>query len=158
MYKHVCLPTLINIQWFGIILQGLTFFLTYAIFAAVLGMLQFGYNTGVINAPGRNIENFIKDVYKDRYNEDVSDEFIKHLRSIAVSIFAIGGMLGGFSGGWMANRFGRKGGLLLNNVLGIAGACLMGFTKISHSYEILFLGRFIIGLNCGKRESIPTLT
>lgn len=113
-------------------------------------MLQFGYNTGVINAPGKNIENFMKDVYKDRYNEDASDDFIKHLRSVAVSIFAIGGMLGGFSGGWMANRFGRKGGLLLNNVFGIVGACLMGFTKISHSYEILFLGRFIIGLNCGK--------
>ena len=29
--------------------QGLTFFLGYSIFAAVLGMLQFGYNTGVIN-------------------------------------------------------------------------------------------------------------
>lgn len=113
-------------------------------------MLQFGYNTGVINAPGKNIENFMKDVYKDRYNEEVSDDYIKNLRSIAVSIFAIGGMLGGFSGGWMANRFGRKGGLLLNNVLGIAGGCLMGSTKISHSYEMLFLGRFIIGLNCGN--------
>ncbi|XP_055324204.1 glucose transporter type 1-like isoform X2 [Sitodiplosis mosellana] len=134
--------------------QGLTFFLTYAIFGAVLGMLQFGYNTGVINSPGKHIENFMKDVYKDRYNEDVSDDFIKHLRSIAVSIFAIGGMLGGFCGGWMSNRFGRKGGLLLNNVLGIAGGFLMGFTKISRSYEILFLGRFIIGLNCGLNTSL----
>lgn len=44
----------------------------------------------------------------------------------------------------------RKGGLLLNNVLGISGACLMGFTKVSHSYEMLFLGRFIIGVNCGN--------
>lgn len=34
-----------------VMLQGLTFFLSYAILAAVLGMLQFGYNTGVINAP-----------------------------------------------------------------------------------------------------------
>lgn len=44
----------------------------------------------------------------------------------------------------------RKGGLLLNNVLGIGGACLMGFTKFSSSYELLFIGRFIIGVNCGK--------
>lgn len=87
--------------------QGLTFFLTYAIFASVLGMLQFGYNTGVINAPEVNIENFMKDVYKDRYGEDISEQFIQQLYSVAVSIFAIGGMLGGFSGGWMANRFGR---------------------------------------------------
>lgn len=112
-------------------------------------MLQFGYNTGVINAPEINIENFMKDVYKDRYGEDISEEFIQQLYSVAVSIFAIGGMLGGFSGGWIANRFGRKGGLLLNNVLGISGACLMGFTKVVNSYEMLFLGRFIIGVNCG---------
>ena len=49
----------INIYWYLDFLQfyiisffqGLTFFLGYSIFAAVLGMLQFGYNTGVINAP-----------------------------------------------------------------------------------------------------------
>ncbi|XP_046435446.1 glucose transporter type 1 isoform X2 [Neodiprion pinetum] len=134
--------------------QGLTLFLSYAILAAVLGMLQFGYNTGVINAPEVNIENFMKDVYKDRYGEDIKESAVKRLYSVAVSIFAIGGMLGGFSGGMIANRFGRKGGLLLNNVLGIVGACLMGCTKIANSYEILFLGRFIIGVNCGLNTSL----
>ena len=39
------------IQYSFLSLQGLTFFLGYSIFSAVLGMLQFGYNTGVINAP-----------------------------------------------------------------------------------------------------------
>lgn len=48
----------------------------------------------------------------------------------------------------------RKGGLLLNNVLGIVGACLMGCTKIAHSYEMLFFGRFIIGVNCGLNTSL----
>ncbi|KAJ8950030.1 hypothetical protein NQ318_002442 [Aromia moschata] len=63
-------------------------------------MLQFGYNTGVINAPQGNIENFMKDVYKNRYGEDVNDDYVEGLYSIAVSIFAIGGMLGGFGGGY----------------------------------------------------------
>lgn len=70
-------------------------------------MLQFGYNTGVINAPKVNIENFMKDVYKWRYGKDMSAETVEVLFSLAVSIFAIGGMLGGFSGGMVANRFGR---------------------------------------------------
>ncbi|PZC74841.1 hypothetical protein B5X24_HaOG207105 [Helicoverpa armigera] len=134
--------------------KGLTFFLSYAILAAVLGMLQFGYNTGVINAPGKNIANFMKDVYKNRYGMDLQDDTVNRLYSIAVSIFAIGGMLGGFSGGMIANRFGRKGGLLLNNILGISGASLMGFTKISHCYELLIFGRFIIGVNCGLNTSL----
>ncbi|XP_015833452.1 glucose transporter type 1 isoform X4 [Tribolium castaneum] len=134
--------------------QDLTFFLSYAILAAVLGMLQFGYNTGVINAPEQNIEHFMKDVYKTRYGKDLSDDSARGLYSIAVSIFALGGMLGGFGGGMVANKFGRKGGLLLNNVLGITGACLMWCTKLANSYEILFFGRFIIGVNCGLNTSL----
>ncbi|XP_068895800.1 glucose transporter type 1 isoform X7 [Tenebrio molitor] len=134
--------------------QGLTFFLSYAILAAVLGMLQFGYNTGVINAPEQNIEDFMKDSYKARYQKDLSDDSARGLYSIAVSIFALGGMIGGFGGGMVANRFGRKGGLLLNNVLGISGACLMWGTKAANSYEILFFGRFIIGVNCGLNTSL----
>ena len=49
----------------------------------------------------------MKDVYKARYGEDMSDSTVNILYSVAVSIFAIGGMLGGFSGGTIANRFGR---------------------------------------------------
>ncbi|XP_030763243.1 glucose transporter type 1 isoform X2 [Sitophilus oryzae] len=134
--------------------QGLTAFLSYAIFAAVLGMLQFGYNTGVINAPQSNIEYFIKDVYKSRYAEDLPEEIVKTLYSVAVSIFAIGGMIGGFGGGIVANKFGRKGGLLLNNILGVAGGCLMWCTKVANSYEMLFFGRFIMGVNCGLNTSL----
>lgn len=57
--------------------------------------------------PLQNIENFMKDVYKTRYNEDLSDETVKLMYAVVVAIFAIGGMLGGFSGGLIANRFGR---------------------------------------------------
>lgn len=85
----------------------MTFFLSYSILAAVLGMLQFGYNTGVINAPEKNIEEFMKDAYKLRYGSDLDQDGAKQLYSIAVSLFAIGGMLGGFVGGMVANKFGR---------------------------------------------------
>uniref|UniRef100_A0A0K8TFG6 Major facilitator superfamily (MFS) profile domain-containing protein n=2 Tax=Lygus hesperus TaxID=30085 RepID=A0A0K8TFG6_LYGHE len=135
-------------------IEGLTFFLAYTILAAMLGMLQFGYNTGVINAPENNIEKFMRDVYKDRNKKDLPEDSAKLMYSFVVSIFAIGGMIGGFSGGMVANRFGRKGGLLLNNVLGIGGACLMAFTKVCSSYEMLLFGRFIIGVNCGLNTSL----
>uniref|UniRef100_A0A2H8U0E7 Glucose transporter type 1 n=1 Tax=Melanaphis sacchari TaxID=742174 RepID=A0A2H8U0E7_9HEMI len=141
-----------NKYLFGV--EGLTFFLSYTILASMLGMLQFGYNTGVINAPEGNIEKFIKDVFEDRYKRSMDHAQAELLYSFAVSIFAIGGMLGGFSGGIIANRFGRKGGLLLNSFVGIGGACLMGLTKYFNSYEVLFIGRFIIGVNCGLNTSL----
>lgn len=105
----------------------------------------------------------------------MKEDQLEDLYSIFVSIFAVGGMLGGFSGGMFANRFGRcsfihqgeiifrflthfhlflchsrKGGLLLNNLLGIAGGIILGVTKSTNFYELLILGRFIIGVNCGE--------
>ena len=44
----------------------------------------------------------------------------------------------------------RKGGLLLNNVVGITGALAMGSSKGFESYELLIMGRYLIGVNCGK--------
>ncbi len=39
---------------------------------------------------------------------------------------------------------------MLNNILGIIGGLLMGLSKPAKSYEMIIIGRFIIGLNCGK--------
>ena len=118
------------------------------------------------------------------------------LYTIAVAVFALGGMCGGFVGGWVANKLGRyetiigpkkstllkhfyrtfpnhhlhiltisqstytcldtshllcrKGGLLLNNIVGILGATAMGFSQLAESYELLIMGRYLIGVNCGK--------
>ena len=63
-------------------------------------------------------------------------------------------MCGGFVGGWVANRLGRKGGLLFNNVIGVIGAIAMGCSKALESYEILILGRYLIGIHCGLNTSL----
>ena len=54
------------------------------------------------------------------------------------------------SKGFYFITFYRKGGLLLNNVVGISGALAMGASKVSELYELLIMGRFLIGVNCGK--------
>merc|ERR1712223_1787245 len=135
--------------------QGLTFFLGYSIFAAVLGMLQFGYNTGVINAPESVIEKFIRYAYRQRYNgQNMTYKASTFLYAIAVAVFALGGMCGGFVGGWVANKLGRKGGLMFNNFIGVFGAVAMGCSKFLASYELLILGRYLIGINCGLNTSL----
>ncbi|XP_055940674.1 glucose transporter type 1-like [Argiope bruennichi] len=133
---------------------GLTCSLVFAIFAAVLGMVQFGYNTAVINAPQKVIQDFITSVHFARTGNHISDDNRDLIWSIAVSIFAIGGMVGGITGGTIATKFGRKGGLLLNNIMGVAGAALMTFSKACGSYEMLILGRLAIGFNCGLNTAL----
>lgn len=119
---------------------GTTGALLYAVAAAVLGMLQFGFNTGVINAPRTFIENFIGE------NGYSSPSFIF---GIVVSIFAIGGMIGCPLASWMTERYGRKNALFFNAVFGLLGAVLMGFSKTANSVAMLIIGRFLIGVNCG---------
>ena len=89
--------------------QGLTCFLCYAIFAAVLGMFQFGFNTGVINTPQEVIQEFIAECWQLRYDESIDNDLKNFLWAIGVSIFAIGGMVGGFAGGYIGNKVGRCG-------------------------------------------------
>lgn len=119
---------------------GTTGPLLYAVFAAVLGMLQFGFNTGVINAPRQFIENFINENYS--VNSDT-------VFSVIVSIFAIGGMIGCPLASWIADKRGRKFALLVNAAFGVIGAIFMGVSKVSTSLAMLIIGRFLIGINCG---------
>ncbi|XP_013188183.2 glucose transporter type 1 isoform X1 [Amyelois transitella] len=127
---------------------GTTGALLYAVSAAVLGMLQFGFNTGVINSPRTFIENFIKEQY------EASPSLVF---SIIVSIFAVGGMIGCPLASWLSEKQGRKGALFFNAIIGVIGALLMGFSKISSSVEMLIIGRFVIGINCGFATTVsPT--
>ena len=97
------------------------------------------------------IEKFIRKAHRQRnFGENMTYEASTFMYAMAVSIFAIGGMCGGFIGGWIANRFGRKGGLLINNIVGIIAATAMVFSKYVTSYELLIIGRYLIGVNCGE--------
>ncbi|KAM7324417.1 hypothetical protein ACRRTK_016722 [Alexandromys fortis] len=123
--------------------------LMLAVGGAVLGSLQFGYNTGVINAPQKVIEEFYNQTWVHRYGESILPTTLTTLWSLSVAIFSVGGMIGSFSVGLFVNRFGRRNSMLMMNLLAFVSAVLMGFSKLGKSFEMLILGRFIIGVYCG---------
>ncbi|XP_054436460.1 solute carrier family 2, facilitated glucose transporter member 2 [Pteronotus mesoamericanus] len=69
--------------------------------------------------------------------------------SLSVSSFAIGGMIASFFGGWLGDQFGRIKAMLIANILSLAGALLMGFSKLGPSHILIISGRGISGLYCG---------
>ncbi|KAM6982946.1 solute carrier family 2, facilitated glucose transporter member 1-like [Tautogolabrus adspersus] len=123
--------------------------LMMAVGTAVIGSLQFGYNTGVINAPQLIIEDFYNETWHSRFSEDISHPTLTALWSLSVAIFSVGGMFGSFSVGLFVNRFGRKNSMLMANVLAFIAAAFFGFSKLACSFEMLIIGRFIIGLYSG---------
>lgn len=129
--------------------EKVTCSLLYAVSVAVIGSLQFGYNTGVINAPSAIIKEFYNQTWITRKGTEIPDSLSTFLWSLSVAIFSAGGMIGSFSVGLFVNRFGRRNSMLLVNILAIIGGALMGFSKLGGSFEMLIIGRLIIGLFCG---------
>lgn len=123
--------------------------LMLAVGTAVIGSLQFGYNTGVINAPQKIIEKFYNETWFDRYEEPIPKSSLTSLWSISVAIFSVGGIFGSFSVGLFVNRFGRKNSMFMANILAFVAAAFMGFSKMAASWEMLIVGRFVVGLYSG---------
>lgn len=129
--------------------QKVTAPLVFAITIAVIGSFQFGYNTGVINAPEALITDFINYTLEETLENPPTEVLLTSLWSLSVAIFSVGGMIGSFSVGLFVNRFGRRNSMLIVNLLAIIGGCLMGFCKIAESVTMLILGRLVIGIFCG---------
>ncbi|XP_065896574.1 solute carrier family 2, facilitated glucose transporter member 1-like [Dysidea avara] len=135
---------------------GWTPILVLAVSSAVLGSsAQFGYNTGVYNSP--------QDAIRDSFEQaNQSIVFGKHTKfsgtenSIAVAIFAVGGMVGALLGGFLADIpfLGRKYTMLANNVIIWIGALLEFFAV--HPY-MLIAGRFVVGINCGVNTVVAPM-
>lgn len=74
---------------------------------------------------------------------------IKFIWTVVVGIFSCGGIVGGISACCLAERMGRKGGLLTTSALAIVASLIMAFSKSVSSYEMFIIGRFMTGLSAG---------
>uniref|UniRef100_A0A8C2C3V7 Solute carrier family 2 member 3b n=1 Tax=Cyprinus carpio TaxID=7962 RepID=A0A8C2C3V7_CYPCA len=126
-----------------------TCYLMFCVSTAVIGSLQFGFNTGVINAPDMKVQNFIRNVSLERTGEPMDESTLTTVWSVTVSIFNVGGMIGSLSVGTLVDKLGRRKSMLLSNILALIGGLLMGLSKLCNSYELIIVGRLVIGAFCG---------
>ncbi|XP_067847617.1 solute carrier family 2, facilitated glucose transporter member 9 isoform X2 [Heptranchias perlo] len=130
--------------------QGLTCHLVAASLVGALGSsFLYGYNLSVVNAPTAYIKTFCNESWTRRFGTAIETESLTLLWSIIVSIFAIGGLVGAFIVTPSVKYLGRKGTLLLNNGFAILAALLMSLSETADSFEMLIVGRFLIGVNGG---------
>uniref|UniRef100_A0A3Q0SHP1 Solute carrier family 2, facilitated glucose transporter member 4 n=1 Tax=Amphilophus citrinellus TaxID=61819 RepID=A0A3Q0SHP1_AMPCI len=127
--------------------------LALSVFTAVLGSLEFGYNIGVINAPQKIIEDDYNATWLHRYGEPIPTGTLTSLWSLSVAIFSIGGMLSSFC----VDGINRTGSMLINNLFAFIGGSLMGMSKLCRSFEMMILGRFIIGAYCGLASGLTPM-
>ncbi|XP_054640099.1 solute carrier family 2, facilitated glucose transporter member 9 [Dunckerocampus dactyliophorus] len=128
--------------------------LSAAFFGALGSSFLYGYNLSVVNAPALYIKEFYNKTWMERYGKPVGAETTTLIWSITVSIFSIGGLSGALNVSWLIKILGRKGTLLVNNVFAVIAALLLTFGERARSFEMLIIGRFIIGVDSGIALSV----
>ncbi|XP_057262147.1 solute carrier family 2, facilitated glucose transporter member 11-like isoform X1 [Pezoporus wallicus] len=113
------------------------------------GTFQYGYNVSIINAPTQHIHRFLNETWTNRYHKALNPDLLTFLWSVIASVFSLGGLCGALVGGSMAIWLGRKGALLMNNIIAILASILMGISFPTGLFELLIVGRFLIGINSG---------
>ncbi|OQV21176.1 Solute carrier family 2, facilitated glucose transporter member 3 [Hypsibius exemplaris] len=160
--------------------MALTGSLVFAVLSAALSSFIFGYNIGVINAPRAVVGQWLRDVKCRRAggepNVTLNDLWctsypenqtstrmfsdnpeLQTLWSLVSSIFALGALLSAVTLTYFVNRFGRRGTLLINNITAVIGSVCMCVSYYADSFELLIIGRVIIGLNAGINSGAPPM-
>ncbi|XP_045391023.1 solute carrier family 2, facilitated glucose transporter member 11 isoform X3 [Lemur catta] len=135
--------------------QGRVLLLTICA-AGIGGTFQFGYNLSIINAPTLHIQEFTNETWRARTGRLLPDHQVLLVWSLIVALYPLGGLFGALLAGPLAITLGRKKSLLVNNAFVVAAAILFGFSRKAGSFEMLMLGRLLMGVSAGGRLRVLT--
>ncbi|KAJ8505311.1 hypothetical protein OPV22_006198 [Ensete ventricosum] len=112
-------------------------------FAAGIGGLLFGYDTGVISGALLYIRDDFSSVDRNTL-----------LQETIVSMAVAGAIIGAGFGGWMNDKFGRRPSIIVADVLFFVGAIIMAAAPIP---GIIILGRIFVGFGVGMASMTSPL-
>ncbi|KAJ7306378.1 hypothetical protein JRQ81_009723 [Phrynocephalus forsythii] len=112
--------------------------------------LQYGYNIWVVTHPATLIQDFYNSTYTEKKKISINKAFLNFLYNLTTALFSLGGLIGSLLASLLVDRFGRRGALILNNILSIVSALLMGFTPLIFAYEYTIFTRLLTGI-CSER-------
>uniref|UniRef100_A0A669PDZ0 Major facilitator superfamily (MFS) profile domain-containing protein n=1 Tax=Phasianus colchicus TaxID=9054 RepID=A0A669PDZ0_PHACC len=97
----------------------------------------------------QHVKAFINETWLERYGYPIHQDNLLFLWSLIVSILGIGGLLGASGISKMISLCAPvlKKCLLCNNLLMITAASIMGCSKMSKSFEMILIGRFLCGVS-----------
>ncbi|CAN1177056.1 Inositol transporter 4 [Linum perenne] len=112
-------------------------------FAAGIGGLLFGYDTGVISGALLYIKEDFHEVDKSTF-----------LQELIVSTCVAGAIIGAAIGGYANDKFGRRKTILVADVLFFIGSVVMAIAPIP---AIIIVGRILVGLGVGMASMTAPL-
>ncbi|XP_057601293.1 solute carrier family 2, facilitated glucose transporter member 11 isoform X3 [Hippopotamus amphibius kiboko] len=137
-------------------IQGRVLLLTICA-AGIGGTFQFGYNLSIINAPTLHIQEFTNETWQMRTGRPLPDHLVLLVWSLIVSLYPLGGLLGALLAGPLAVKLGRKKSLLASDVFVVAAAPLFAFSRRAGSFEMVMLGRLLVGVSAGVSMNVQPM-
>lgn len=107
-----------------------------------------------MSVPAPYIKQFMNESAYNHYGSILGAASLDFLFSLATLLYTVGGAIGAFFAGKLADHYGRKKSVLLMHTVGVLGAILYGICQLAGSLELLMAARFFVGLGAGKLEII----
>ncbi|XP_011944955.1 PREDICTED: solute carrier family 2, facilitated glucose transporter member 11 isoform X2 [Cercocebus atys] len=105
----------------------------------------------------QHIQEFTNETWQARTGEPLPDHLILLMWSLIVSLYPLGGLFGALLAGPLAITLGRKKSLLVNNIFVVLAAILFGFSRKAGSFEMIMLGRLLVGVSAGVSMNIQPM-
>ncbi|KAF3813754.1 hypothetical protein GH733_018286 [Mirounga leonina] len=154
--QQFCIANPVSQRMLEKCIQGRVLLLTICA-AGIGGTFQFGYNLSIINAPTLHIQEFINETWGVRTGQPLPDHLVLLVWSLIVSLYPLGGLFGALLAGPLAVVLGRKKSLLVNNIFVVAAATLFGFSRRAGSFEMIVLGRLLMGVSAGLSMNVQPM-
>nr|XP_012594879.2 solute carrier family 2, facilitated glucose transporter member 9-like [Microcebus murinus] len=100
------------------------------------------------------IKAFYNESWERKHGHPIDPDTLTLLWSVTVSIFAIGGLVGTLMVKMIGKFLGRKHTLLANNGFAISAALLMACSLQAGAFEMLIVGRLLMGIDGGIALSV----
>uniref|UniRef100_A0A3P8UFS9 Solute carrier family 2, facilitated glucose transporter member 5 n=1 Tax=Cynoglossus semilaevis TaxID=244447 RepID=A0A3P8UFS9_CYNSE len=118
------------------------------------GSFQYGIQVSLIASPEVHVQSFVNKTWLFRYQTPLDDSANKLIWSFVVAVLSLGAWGGAVHSGSLPVTYGRKKALLFNNVVAMAAALVMLFSRMAGSFEMILLGRLLYGYNVGLGLSV----
>lgn len=132
-----------------------TFLLVLSALTATFGFaVPAGYGIGVLNTPVKILQDWCNGTLTREHGVKLSNRQFDIFWSLIVSVFLIGAVIGGITGGWISETIGRKGTLIAGNSLNFFAALMFICSKYIPSVELFFCARIIVGYIAGLMTTV----
>ncbi|KAK9392018.1 solute carrier family 2 facilitated glucose transporter member 5-like [Crotalus adamanteus] len=123
--------------------------MTITIILTLGSSFQYGYNLWVVNHPAALIQDYYNNTFRMKKKETPQLIGLNFLYTLTSVIYSLGGLIGSLMVCPMADTCGRKGTLVIANLLAFISAIFMGFSTIVHTYEYGIFSRLLSGVCSG---------